>query len=277
MFTVEQKIVRMLVFDIMAFLGLTLFVLIFPSTVMSFDYSVTMLTVFLVILGAGNFIIQKRSKSPKTELFPRFLRDYNFLELVNTRDEPRSRRYSEKFGKITGKDIDIFTFENTGKFPPAFTRSTVRGPSIYIDWKFISQLDEPCLDALILHELGHFKHGDHMKKRLFSNMFVLSLAFAFLSLVLILILSLPGVYFVIPVVLSGTSFLLISTLKLIMDRSETEADKFGTAILGDSGILIRALEEIRVFASSGSYPPNVASKVDRRIARRIERLKNETS
>ncbi len=266
----------MLIFDVLSFLALTLIVLVFPAIVMTFDYSIIALAVFSVIFGTGNYVVQRRTKSYRSDFSPRLLRDYNFLELVNAKDELRSRLYSQKFRNITKKNIAIFTFENTGKFPPAFARSTVNGPSVYIDWKFISQLDEKCVDALILHELGHIKHGDYLMKRLLSNLFVLFLAFAALSLVIILLLGMVGRFFFIPVALISISMLSIMVLQLITNRSEISADKFGATILGDSSTFIRTLEEIRNFVSSGSYPSNVASKVDRRITKRIERLKDET-
>lgn len=268
---------KLLFFYAISFIVMSSIVFIFPEISMIFNFSILTLTIFIIFLGSGNYIITKGNRDGTSMHLPKFLRAYNFQNLVFIKDEFRSKLYSQKFTNISSKGVEIYTFENTGRFPPAFTRISNNTPNIFIDERFIIYVDKSILEALILHELGHFKNKDFDKKRWIANIFLLSLSFSVFSLFLILILGFINQLFFIPVILISISLLsLVVGIQFIIRISEFAADRFAATVLNEPGEIIQTLKKIEEFVSE-YYPEKVYFRVRRNIVKRSQRLGNETS
>jgi Zn-dependent protease with chaperone function len=244
---------------------------------MSFDASILSLTIFFIVTSIGNFVIQRQSGGLELRNSPRFLNNYSIKNLIMFEDESLSRKYSEKFMAISKDGVAIYSFENTGKFPPAFIRISHHIPDIFVDERFFSYLDQADLETLILHELGHFTYRDNYKKRVLVNLFLLSLVFSVLSSVLIFILGFINQLFFIPVILVSISLLSFVLVLYIAINSEFAADRFAATQKGNTNAMINLLTKVQEFVSIDKYSRAKKLRVKKQIDRRIKRLKDEAS
>ncbi|MHB8361237.1 MAG: M48 family metalloprotease [Thermoplasmataceae archaeon] len=273
----NSRIKKTVIFYTVSLLVYLLIVTLYPVISMSFDSSMLSVTIFVIVTSIGNFVIQSQSGGLELRNSPRFLNNYSIKNLIMFKDESLSRKYSEKFKYISKDGVAIYSFENTGKFPPAFTRILHHIPDIFVDERFFSYLDQADLETLILHELGHFTYRVDYKKRVLANLFLLSLAFSILSSVLIFILGSINQLFFIPVILVSISLLSFILILYITINSEFSADRFGATQKGDTNAMINLLMKIQEFVSIDNHSRAKKLRVKKQIDRRIKRLKDEAS
>lgn len=273
----NSRIKKTVIFYAVSFLVSSLILIIYPVIAMSFDASILSLTIFFIVTSIGNFVIQSQSSELELRKSQRFLNNYRIRNLVFFKDESLSRKYSEKFKAISKDGVAIYSFENAGKFPPAFIRISHHIPDIFVDGRFFSYLDQADLETLILHELGHFTYRDDYKKRVLVNLFLLSFVFSILSSVLIFILGFINQLFFIPVILVSISLLSFVLVLYIAINSEFTADRFGATQKGNTNAMINLLMKIQEFVSIDNHSRAKKLRVKKQIDRRIKRLKDEAS
>lgn len=192
------------------------------------------------------------------------------------KDEDLSELYKNKFGgmEFNGKPlgtVDVYIFYFTGfvnKSPVALYRS--RTPKILIKSDFLEYVDADELDALILHELGHYmsKWGRTSKK--YTLLFLLAFVTILFSGISIL---LYGQFVsILTVTIIGFSILLVVlyfSFAAILGREEVNCDLFSVKFLKKDSIS-SALNKMLEYAGkelSKRRFSTTANRMEKRLAK----------
>ena len=248
-------------------------IMIYPQISFNFHLSIFIVFIVLIIIGIVDYFLLLRPRAEKGNApFSGSLGKYNRSNLVSTDNTGLSAHYSMKFKEIARNGIFIRSFNNSGKFPPLFTRGNLERPEIFIDERLVDKFNMGELDTLILHELGHARTNDDRSKRLLAHSFLFSLLFLIFSTILLSILGLLGEFFYVPTGLCVVCALSLVMFIILNYRYELLSDQFAIQHLEDPEVVKRSLLALNDFVQENYDSEEVRSRVSRRIAKRIEKL-----
>ncbi len=248
-------------------------IMVYPQISFNFHLSIFLVFIVLVMIGIVDYFLLLRPQAEKGDApFSSSLSKYNISNLVCTDDTRLSAHYSTKYKEIAGNGILIRSFNNSGKFPPLFTRGNLERPVIFIDERLVDNFNVGELDPLILHELGHARMNDDRSKRLLVLVFLFSLFFLIFSTILLSILGLLRRFFYAPAAIGIVCALSLVTFIILNNRYELLSDQFAIQHLEDIEVVKRSLLALNDFVQENYDSEEVRSRVSRRIAKRIEKL-----
>ncbi len=248
-------------------------IMIYPQISFNFNLSMFIVFIVLVIIGIVDYFLLLRPRAEKGDApFSGSLGKYNSSDLVSTYDMGLSAHYSMKYKEIAKNGILIRSFNNSGKFPPLFTRGNLERPEVFIDERMVDKFNMGELDPLILHELGHATMNDDRPKRLLAHLFLFSLLFLIFSTILFSILGSLSEFFYVPTALGVVCALSLIMFIILNYRYELLSDQFAIHHLEDPEVVKRSLLVLNDFIQENYDSEKVRSRVSRRIAKRIEKL-----
>ncbi|MCL4420414.1 MAG: M48 family metallopeptidase [Candidatus Thermoplasmatota archaeon] len=202
---------------------------------------------------------------------PDFLVKYDYRNLYADLDSHLSEKYTKTLDKISGSDIKIYLFSNTGRFAPAFVVNKDQKPLIYVDRDFIDYLDEDEFKALILHELGHFKHK---VRGIFpmDKMFIFSFLFSLLSFVILINIRAVVFLYIVPLFLLSVSIFSIFMHLNSVKNSEIVADAFVIKCGVDKAKVISMITKVMEFERIKYNRKLYFTRNRKNLEKRLEKL-----
>lgn len=230
--------------------------------------SLSELLTITVILGIWNYYLFA-SKHP----------DYGPLGRVppgSYLDEELTSRYNSKYSAAAGREFEIYSYMHqtvAGNRSPIFS---VYGhvPRIYANEMFFKGSPERAEDALILHEIGHIRHGDPLKVPALSLSFLLSVGGIIISLLATLNYGLSAFNLWFIAISAASSAASLVGLKLQLVIQESRADMFAARTMGETAPMIDALNRSYAFVEShgaSRHPEKMKNTMDSR-ENRLKRM-----
>lgn len=261
-----------LIADAIAILAIYLVIVYVIPVKFQYSFGMVGIAIVSVVNGISTyFFVKEVQKEPRKKL-PKFLEKYDHRRLNSDLDTDMSRKYSDIFRDLAMERINIFLFDNTGRQSPAFIIPRSRIPNIYIDRRAMSYLNESELNALVLHELGHYVNKKEKRKFQYSWAFVLSLLFSPLSFSVLINFSVPKIMYLIPVGFLLISLIFLLILRLNLNHLQESADKFALMQSGDRESMVSMMEKLVELSKRTFDNPRKLRRVSREMDRRIKKV-----
>ena len=223
--------------------------------------SLSELFTITVILGIWNYYLFA-SKNPYYGPLGRVpLGSYLDVELTS--------RYNSNYSAVAGRRFEIYFYMHQTVARNRSPIFTVYGhvPRIYANEMFFKASPERDEDAMILHEIGHIRHGDPLKVSALSLSFLISAGGIIISLLATLNYGLSSFNLWFIAISAASSAACLVSLKMQLVIQESRADRFAARTMGETAPMINALNRSYAFVEAHGASRHLARMKNTRDSR----------